>query len=112
MPTGSAHPLSRPVNTLATDKRTTIVVEEDDDDCVDDDEDDAPIMPNFRPHLYPRAMSSGSGGSGSGGSGSPAIDNGPHEGTVEPDVIPAAGYYSSITFNYALLMPNSILSLP
>ena len=41
MPTGSAHPLSRPVNTLATDKRTTIVVEEDDDDCVDDDEDDA-----------------------------------------------------------------------
>ena len=69
-------------------------------------------MPNFRPHLYPRAMSSGSGGSGSGGSGSPAIDNGPHEGTVEPDVIPAAGYYSSITFNYALLMPNSILSLP
>ena len=53
-------------------------------DADDDDDEDAPIMPNFRPHLYPRANSSG-------GSGSPSIDNVPHEDTIEPDVITAAG---------------------
>ena len=41
-------------------------------------------MPNFRPHLYPRANSS---------SGSKSVDNVPPEDTVEPDVLPAAGSF-------------------